>query len=119
MSSLPRLLCYGHDDLLLFTRCKILEREFFVETCSQISGLEPILARGPVDVAVICHSVPDAECQEVMHSLHEHSPAVKVLVLYETVPEVCTEKSDKTMESLDGPSTLLEDVRALMEERRA
>jgi hypothetical protein len=39
-----------------------------------------------------------------------------VLVLYEAVPEVCTEDSDKTMECLEGPSTLLRDVRALMEE---
>jgi hypothetical protein len=117
MSSLPRLLCYGHDDLLLFTRCKILERDFFVESCSQISALEPILARGPIDIAVLCHSVPDAECQEVTHLLRQHSPAVKVLVLYESVPEVCTEESDKTMESLEGPSTLLKDVHALMEGR--
>jgi DNA-binding NtrC family response regulator len=102
--------------MLLYTRKKILEREFSVETCTRVSGLKEVLDRGPVDVAVLCHSVPDAECQEVMHCLHEHSPGVKVLVLYESVPAVCTEQSDRTMESLEGPSTLLDDVRALMEE---
>jgi DNA-binding NtrC family response regulator len=102
--------------MLLFTRKKILEREFSVEICTHVSGLDAILAGGPVDVAVLCHSVPDAECQEVIHRLREHSPCVKVLVLYESVPEVCTENSDRTMESLEGPGTLIDDVRALMEE---
>jgi DNA-binding response OmpR family regulator len=116
MSFLPRLLCYGHDELLLYTRKKILEQEFSVETCTHISELPPILARGPVEVAVLCHSVPDDECHEVLLRVRKHSPAVKVLVLYESTPEICTEQSDKIMESLDGPATLLNDVRALMEE---
>jgi DNA-binding NtrC family response regulator len=102
--------------MLLFTRKKILEREFFVEICTRVSGLKEVLERGPIDVAVLCHSVPDAECQEVVHCLREYSPAVKVLVLYESTPEVCTEQSDKTMESLEGPSVLLEDVRELLED---
>jgi DNA-binding NtrC family response regulator len=116
MSRLPGLICYGHDDLLLFTRKKILEREFSVETCTQVPELDAALSRGPVEVIVICHSVPDEECHEVVLRVREQSPSAKVLVLYEAVPEVCTEDSDKTMECLEGPSTLLRDVRALMEE---
>ena len=116
MSSRPRLLCYGHDDLLLYTRTKILEREFFVEICTHVSGLSEILARGLVDIAVLCHSVPDAECEEVIHRVRKHSPGVKVLVLYEAVPEFCSDHSDKAMECMEGPSTLIDDVHALMQE---
>lgn len=114
--SRPRLICYGHDDLLLYTRKKILEREFFVETCAHVSELGEILARGPVDIAVLCHSVPDAECEEVMHRVRQHSPSVKVLVLYEALPESCSDHSDKKMECLEGPSTLVDDVHELMED---
>ena len=102
--------------MLLFTRKKILEQEFSVDTCTDASGLDPILADRRVDIAVLCHSVPDAECQEVLRRLRQHSPRVKVLVLYEALPEMCTEGSDKKMESLAGPSTLVDDVHALMEE---
>lgn len=116
MSFLPRLLCYGHDELLLYTREKILEQEFSVETCTQFSELSAILSRGPVEIVVLCHSVPDEECHEVLHCVREYCPGVKVLVLYETAPETCTEDSDKMMECLAGPVTLLNDVRALMEE---
>ena len=116
MTLRPRLLCYGHDDLLLYTRTKILEREFLVEICTHVSGLNEILERGAVDVAVMCHSVPDVECEAVIHRVREHSPGVKVLVLYEAAPEFCSEHSDKTMECLEGPSTLVDDVHALIEE---
>jgi DNA-binding response OmpR family regulator len=116
MSFLPRLLCYGHDELLLYTRKKILEQEVFVETCTHISQLPAILSRGPVEIAVLCHSVPDEECHEVLRCIRDSCPEVKVLVLYETAPETCTEDSDKMMGSLDGPATLLNDVRGLMEE---
>jgi DNA-binding NtrC family response regulator len=115
-SALPRLLCYGHDEMLQFTRRKILEREFVVEMCAQISALDAILAKGRIDIAVLCHSVPDAECQEVMHRLREHSPAVKVLVLYETMPEICSSHSDESMENLEGPSSLLHKLHELMDE---
>jgi DNA-binding NtrC family response regulator len=118
MSFLPRLLCYGHYELLLYTRKKILEREVFVETCTQISELPAILSRGPVEIVMICHSVPDEECHEVLHCVRAYCPEVKVLVLHGTATETCTEDSDKTMGSLEGPTMLLNDVRALMEEVR-
>jgi DNA-binding NtrC family response regulator len=115
-SDLPRLLCYGHDDMLLFTRTKILEREFRVYMCTRLSQLDAILAGGHIDIAVLCHSVPDAECQEVMHRLREDSPAVKVLVLYETMPDLCSSHSDESMENLEGPSSLLHKIHELMDE---
>jgi DNA-binding NtrC family response regulator len=115
-STLPRLLCYGHDDMLLFTRKKILEREFSVDICTRISGLDAVLARGRIDIAVVCHSVPDTECEEMMHRLREQSPAVKVLVLYESTPDLCSSHSDGSMENLEGPSSLLQKVHELMEE---
>jgi DNA-binding NtrC family response regulator len=115
-SALPRLLCYGHDDMLLFTRKRILGREFRVDVCTRISDLDALLAAGPVDIAVVCHSVSDAECEEMMHRLREHSPGVKVLVLYESMPDLCSSHSDESMENLEGPSSLLHKVHELMEE---
>ncbi len=116
VSALPRLLCYGHDDMLLFTRKKILEREFSVDICTRLSDLDAALAGGPVDIAVVCHSVPDTECEEMMHRVREHSPGVKVLVLYASTPDLCSSHSDEAMENLEGPSSLLRKVHELMEE---
>ena len=79
-------------------------------------SLDAILTKGQIDIAVLCHSVPDAECEEVMHRLREHSHGVKVLVLYESMPDLCSSHSDEAMENLEGPSSLLHKLHELMEE---
>jgi len=110
-----RLLSYGHDEMLLFTRKRILEREYWVETCDGLCGLEEVLVKGPFQLALLCQSVPDAECQEVMWRVRAAWPEVKVLVLRESIAGVCATRSDHTMDSLEGPPALLHEIHALLE----
>jgi hypothetical protein len=110
----PRLLCYGHDEMLLYTRQRILGKEFLVERCNTVAGLGEILARGPLDLLLLCQSVPDAECEEVIERVRAASPAVKVLVLHESTPGSCSLHSDSTMENLEGPPALLHEIHALL-----
>jgi hypothetical protein len=114
-----RLLCYGHDDMLQFTRKRILDGEFSVELCEKLARLPEILAQGPLDVVVLCQSVPDWECQEVMDLSRAAWPAVKVLVLHESGPGQCSVHSDRTMENLEGPPALLHEIHALMKDASA
>ena len=100
--------------MLLYTRKRILDREFLVERCSELAGLAEILARGPLDLVLLCQSVPDAECEEVIERARAESPEVKVLVLHETMPGSCALHSDATMESLEGPPALLHEIHALL-----
>jgi DNA-binding NarL/FixJ family response regulator len=110
----PRLICYGHDEMLQYTRKCILEREFLVESCSEISRLAEILAEGPVDVVVLCHSVPEGECEEAIELSRATWPDVKVLVLRAGTNADCSVHSDKTMECLEGPPVLLYKVHSLL-----
>ena len=114
MVRFPRVLCYGHDEMLLYTRERILDREFFVERCNRLEGLTEILARGPLDLLLLCQSVPDAECEEVIDRARAESPDVKVLILHEAYPGSCSLRSDATMESLEGPPALLHEIHALL-----
>jgi hypothetical protein len=109
-----RVLCYGHDEMLQYTRERILEREFLVERCGKLEALTEILARGPLDLLLLCQSVPDAECEEVIQRVREESPEVKVLVLHEATPGFCSLHSDATMESLEGPPALLHEIHVLL-----
>jgi DNA-binding NtrC family response regulator len=109
-----RLLCYGHDEMLLFTRKLILDREFSVEICDELTQLPEVLARGPVDLVLLCQSVPDAECEEVIERVRAESPEVKVLVLHETIPGSCSLHSDATIANLGGPPALLQEIHALL-----
>ncbi len=109
-----RVLCYGHDEMLLYTRKLILDKEFDVERCSKLAELNGILARGPLDLILMCQSVPDAECEEVIERARAASPAVKVLLLHENSEGSCSVHSDTTMEGLDGPLALLHEIHALL-----
>ena len=100
--------------MLLYTRKLILEGEFSVERCEEPSGLEEVLSRGPVDLVLVCHSVPQEECEAVIEKVRAESPAAKVLVLHEAPGGACSAHSDATMDNLEGPPALLHEIHALL-----
>jgi hypothetical protein len=114
MPARARLLCYGHDEMLLYTRKLILDREFLTEKCDTLAGLAEILARGPLDLVLMCQSVPDAECEEVIELVRRASPDVKVLVLEVGQAGSCSLHSDAALENVAGPSALLHEIYALL-----
>jgi hypothetical protein len=110
----PRLLCYGHDDMLLYTRKCILDEEFSVGICSGLAWLGELLVQGPVHVVVLCHSVPESEGEEVIEMSRAAWPGVKILTLQESDLGDCAAHSDKTMECLEGPPALLHEIHTLL-----
>ena len=100
--------------MLLYTRERILDREFFVDRCDDIACLAELLSRCSLDLVLICQSVPDKECEEVIEMVRAASPEVKVLVLQAGHPGSCSVHSDAAMESLDGPPALLHEIHALL-----
>jgi hypothetical protein len=110
----PRLICYGHDNMLLYTRKCILEGDFSVEICGGLTRLGECLSKGPVRVVVICHSVPDEECEAAIQMARAAWPGIKILTLREGDHEECSLHADKSMESLEGPPALLHKVHALL-----
>ena len=109
------LLSYGHDEMLLYTRKRILEREYCVETCDCLSDLEEVLAKGPFQLALLCQSVPEAECQEIVQRVRAAWPEIKVLALREFTAGACATRSDCTIDSLEGPPALLHEIHVLLE----
>jgi hypothetical protein len=105
--------------MLNYTRKLILEKEFLVQRCEDLTGLARVLALGPVDLVLLCHSVPDRECEAVIEQVRASSPDAKVLVLHESMPGACSVHSDATMESLEGPPALLQEIHALLGMRAA
>jgi hypothetical protein len=100
--------------MLLFTRKCILERDFFAEICTGLGRLGEMLAQGPVQIVVVCHSVPDRECEQAIELSRAAWPEVKILVLQEGANGECSLHSDGTMEHLEGPPALLHEVHALL-----
>jgi hypothetical protein len=113
-SQRPRVLCYGHEEMLLYTRKRILEQEFLVDRCEDVTCLEEKLSRGPLDLLLLCQSVPEAECVEVINLVRAASPEVKVLVLEAGLSGSCSLQSDAAMGMMDGPPALLDKIHALL-----
>jgi DNA-binding NarL/FixJ family response regulator len=100
--------------MLLYTRKRILEPKFLVYRCEDVACLAEKLSRGSVDLLLLCQSVPDAECVEVIDIVRAASPEVKVLVLEAGDSGSCSLHSDGAMENSDGPSALLQKIHALL-----
>jgi hypothetical protein len=100
--------------MLLYTRKCILESDFSVDICSGLARLGELLRAGPVRVVVVCHSVPDRECEAAIEMARAAWPGIKILTLREGDNEECSLHADKTMESLEGPPALLYKVRSLL-----
>ncbi|HEY1963555.1 MAG TPA: hypothetical protein VGG59_01425 [Acidobacteriaceae bacterium] len=100
--------------MLLYTRKCILEGDFSVEVCSGLAQLGEFLRNGPVRIVVLCHSVPDQECEAAIQMARATWPGVKILTLREGDHEECSLHADKTMESLEGPPALLYKVHSLL-----
>ena len=109
-----RVLCYGHEDMLLYTRQLILEQEFRVDRCDNVTCLAEKLSREPLDLLLVCQSVPDAECEAVINIVRATSPEVKVLILEADHSGSCSLHSDAAMKNLDGPPALLQEIHALL-----
>jgi hypothetical protein len=100
--------------MLLYTRKCILESDFSVETCSGLGRLGECLRADPVRVVVICHSVPDRECEAAIEMARAAWPGIKILTLREGEHEECSLHADKSMQNLEGPPALLYKVHSLM-----
>ena len=100
--------------MLLYTRKCILESDFSVETCSGLARLGECLRAAPVRVVVICHSIPDQECEAAIQMARAAWSGIKILTLREGDHEECSLHADKSMESLEGPPALLHKVHALL-----
>jgi hypothetical protein len=100
--------------MLLYTRKCILQNDFSVEICDGLARLGECLREGPVRVVVICHSVPDQECEAAIEMARAAWPGIKILTLREGDHEECSLHADKSMESLEGPPALLYKVHSLL-----
>ena len=70
--------------------------------------------KGPVRVVVICHSVPDQECEAAIEMSRAAWPGIKILTLREGDHGECSLHADKSMENLEGPPALLYKVHSML-----
>jgi DNA-binding response OmpR family regulator len=78
----PTILFYGHDELLLMTRRRILEGAGFrAGITSQMMEIPRLVRELPADLVVLCHSLSRTECVAAGLVAKNHRPDVRMLLM--------------------------------------
>lgn len=111
-----RILCVGHDPMLLQTRKWMLEGEFEVEiaeTVVQAVVLLEVLDHRSFELVLLCHSLNDEECKTVCDAVFSKCPGTRVLQLNEGWRDIRSLTGPLEQISAARPQTLIEKIAEL------
>jgi DNA-binding response OmpR family regulator len=118
---------YGHDELLLMTRRRILEGAGFrADVTSEVKEIPRLVRELPADLVVLCHSLTCTECVAAAMVARNHRPEVGVLLLMADgfLRESDRESGYGISETADDiltlslePESLVAKVRSMLQER--
>jgi len=76
-----RVLCFGHNLMLLETRQWILEKRFLSVYVSSLSDLKRVAKGGGFDLLILCHSLSRHDFRNAADLVHDICPRLKLLGL--------------------------------------
>lgn len=77
----PQVLMVSRDDILLHTRQLILGAFFEVRTAGRMREAEELISRRRFDLIVLCYTLSEKECRQVLDLIAEQKPRPSVLML--------------------------------------
>ena len=102
------ILIFGHDAVLLETRQLILKKAGFqVWIASEATKAVQILVTEPIDLFILCQSLPLQECVSVLKTAHTLRPDMENLVLGVEALDDSAEKHDTFLTTFLDPGTLI------------
>ncbi len=117
-----RILCVGHDPMLLQTRKWMLEGEFAVEVADTVPEALSSLAtsNGPsFDLVLLCHSLTEQECKMICDVVFSHGTATRVLQLNEGWRDIRSLAGPQEQVSAARPQSLIEKITELAQRARS
>jgi DNA-binding response OmpR family regulator len=119
----PSILFYGHDELLLMTRRRILEGAGFrADVTSEVKEIPRLVRKLPADLVVLCHSLSRTECVVAGLVARNHRPEVRMLLLaadgfFRERDTAMSEVADDILTLSLEPERLVAKVRSMLQER--
>ncbi len=110
MSPKARVLCIGHDRMLLQTRKWMLDAEFEVEIADNIPEAVANLGARHFDLVLLCHTLNDQECRSICDEVFSKTPATRVLQLNEGWRDFRSLIGPEEQASAARPQTLIEKI---------
>ena len=104
-----KILILTTDQELALLRKRALETagHEVVVTITEKEALEAPDKLGRVDVALVCHRLPDATARKVIRLFHERHPEGKVVYIVHIYGEWPEVEADRYVVGADGPDALL------------
>ncbi len=114
------VLSVGYDDQLLRSRNQVLaSKGFAVIGSSSVAEAARIFLDADVDIAILCHSIPEKERGQLVARMKHDRPLTPVLTIQASDAPAHQPLVDDTISALDPPDALLRHVEALVSSTRA
>lgn len=105
-----RVLCVGHDSMLLQTRKWMLDGEFEVMIAETVPETLSVLSTHTFDILLLCHSLNDPECKAICNEVFSKTPATRVLQLTEGWRDVRSLIGPEELASATRPGNLIQKI---------
>jgi CheY-like chemotaxis protein len=103
-----RVLCFGHNLMLLETRQWILEKCFLSVYVSSLSDLKRVAEGGEFDLLILCHYLSRHDFRDAADLVHDICPGLKLFGFSSDTTVWDLLLSDQVMVGMDGPRVLLQ-----------
>ena len=108
MNRPKRILLVSRDVMVLHTRKLMLGAYFDVNAAGRVLEAKTFLGEQDFDLIVLCYTLSQNDCQEIVESAQEHCPQAKILLL--TAAGYAAKQVDVHrffLAAEDGPFTLV------------
>jgi DNA-binding response OmpR family regulator len=113
MASDKKIFCASYDADLLNTRRLVLEQAgFAVTTATSLEEAKQCLAADDFDLAILGHSIPRADREDLAREIKHSNPNTVVISLYRGVAE-SEEVTDAFLSISSGPKAMVELVTSI------
>ena len=109
------ILIFGRDSTLLETRGWLLGRTgALILSATSLIETEKIAAGHKISLLVICHSVSQEDCEQLLSVVDRLQPGVRKLLMTANTSLGPLGQKERTLSAFAGPEALLETVGTLL-----
>jgi DNA-binding NtrC family response regulator len=114
MNSNTRVLVVSQDEMLLRTRELILGAFFKVQGAGRVSEAKLLIQNKIFDLIVFCHSVTEAECEQLVDLAQDRSPRPLILAMNSNGRNSSKPWADRQLGVDAGPYGLLKECAEML-----